>query len=53
MVYHNQNKFCVLEVVILILKVFYAGVDKWPGKQIHSHNYRVPKPYEDLVSHEA
>nr|XP_027070952.1 flavin-containing monooxygenase FMO GS-OX2-like isoform X2 [Coffea arabica]XP_027072111.1 flavin-containing monooxygenase FMO GS-OX2-like [Coffea arabica] len=25
------------------------GIKKWPGKQIHSHNYRVPEPYKDQV----
>ncbi|KAM7491252.1 hypothetical protein LguiA_034173 [Lonicera macranthoides] len=25
------------------------GIDAWPGKQIHSHNYRVPDPYRDQV----
>ncbi|KAL6004948.1 Flavin-containing monooxygenase FMO GS-OX5, partial [Asimina triloba] len=25
------------------------GVDVWPGKQIHSHNYRVPGPFRDQV----
>lgn len=25
------------------------GIEKWPGKQIHSHNYRHPMPYEDQV----
>ncbi|CAI9118921.1 OLC1v1020548C1 [Oldenlandia corymbosa var. corymbosa] len=23
------------------------GIKKWPGTQIHSHNYRVPEPYQD------
>nr|BDH72886.1 marasmin synthase 2 [Tulbaghia violacea] len=23
------------------------GIDEWPGKQIHSHNYRVPDPFRD------
>ncbi|KAL8119224.1 hypothetical protein AgCh_016660 [Apium graveolens] len=23
------------------------GMEKWPGKQIHSHNYRVPEPFRD------
>ncbi|XP_042503631.1 flavin-containing monooxygenase FMO GS-OX5-like [Macadamia integrifolia] len=23
------------------------GIDKWPGKQIHSHNYRIPEPFRD------
>ncbi|RCV43860.1 hypothetical protein SEVIR_9G333800v4 [Setaria viridis] len=23
------------------------GIDKWRGKQIHSHNYRVPEPFRD------
>ncbi|KFK43477.1 hypothetical protein AALP_AA1G130100 [Arabis alpina] len=25
------------------------GLDSWPGKQIHSHNYRVPDPFKDQV----
>ncbi|KAI3468908.1 hypothetical protein Pfo_025571 [Paulownia fortunei] len=25
------------------------GIDEWPGKQIHSHNYRVPDPFRDQV----
>ncbi|XXG75909.1 hypothetical protein AAC387_Pa08g0376 [Persea americana] len=25
------------------------GIDVWPGKQIHSHNYRVPEPFQDQV----
>ncbi|XP_026659694.2 flavin-containing monooxygenase FMO GS-OX-like 3 [Phoenix dactylifera] len=25
------------------------GIDAWPGKQIHSHNYRAPKPFIDQV----
>ncbi|CAA2954212.1 flavin-containing monooxygenase FMO GS-OX-like 2 [Olea europaea subsp. europaea] len=25
------------------------GIEKWPGKQIHSHNYRVPEPFQDQV----
>ncbi|OVA03482.1 Flavin monooxygenase FMO [Macleaya cordata] len=25
------------------------GIDAWPGKQIHSHNYRVPEPFRDQV----
>lgn len=25
------------------------GIDKWPGKQLHSHNYRVPHPFVDQV----
>ncbi|KAL2921012.1 Flavin-containing monooxygenase FMO GS-OX3, partial [Bienertia sinuspersici] len=23
------------------------GIDLWPGRQIHSHNYRTPEPYKD------
>ncbi|KAL2940412.1 Flavin-containing monooxygenase FMO GS-OX-like 5 [Bienertia sinuspersici] len=26
-----------------------GSIDLWPGRQIHSHNYRVPKPYQDQV----
>lgn len=25
------------------------GADRWPGKQIHSHNYRVPEPFRNQV----
>lgn len=25
------------------------GMDAWPGKQMHSHNYRVPEPFQDQV----
>ncbi|KAL3536995.1 hypothetical protein ACH5RR_000361 [Cinchona calisaya] len=25
------------------------GIEKWPGKQIHSHSYRVPEPCRDQV----
>ncbi|KAF2325526.1 hypothetical protein GH714_029845 [Hevea brasiliensis] len=25
------------------------GVDLWPGKQIHSHNYRTPEPFRDQM----
>ncbi|KNA15833.1 hypothetical protein SOVF_094660 [Spinacia oleracea] len=25
------------------------GIDLWPGRQIHSHNYRTPGPYQDQV----
>ncbi|KAK4793788.1 hypothetical protein SAY86_011782 [Trapa natans] len=25
------------------------GIDAWPGKQIHSHNYRTPEPFKDQV----
>lgn len=25
------------------------GVDAWPGKQMHSHSYRVPDPFRDQV----
>ncbi|XP_068669801.1 flavin-containing monooxygenase FMO GS-OX-like 7 isoform X2 [Aristolochia californica] len=25
------------------------GIEKWPGKQIHSHNYRIPEPFEDQI----
>ncbi|ONK55700.1 uncharacterized protein A4U43_C10F110 [Asparagus officinalis] len=25
------------------------GIDIWPGKQMHSHNYRVPEPFRDQV----
>ncbi|XP_065857958.1 flavin-containing monooxygenase FMO GS-OX-like 4 [Euphorbia lathyris] len=25
------------------------GISAWPGKQIHSHNYRVPEPFRDQV----
>ncbi|XP_024030550.1 flavin-containing monooxygenase FMO GS-OX-like 4 [Morus notabilis] len=25
------------------------GIETWPGKQIHSHNYREPEPFQDQV----
>ncbi|KAJ4712812.1 Flavin-containing monooxygenase [Melia azedarach] len=25
------------------------GINSWPGKQMHSHNYRVPEPFTDQV----
>ncbi|KFK43478.1 hypothetical protein AALP_AA1G130200 [Arabis alpina] len=25
------------------------GIESWPGKQVHSHNYRVPDPFKDQV----
>ncbi|KAG7646026.1 Flavin-containing monooxygenase FMO GS-OX-like 1 [Arabidopsis thaliana] len=25
------------------------GIESWPGKQIHSHNYRIPDPFKDQV----
>ncbi|XWS49769.1 hypothetical protein CRYUN_Cryun12cG0031200 [Craigia yunnanensis] len=25
------------------------GVNLWPGKQMHSHNYRIPEPFRDQV----
>ncbi|TXG51107.1 hypothetical protein EZV62_023631 [Acer yangbiense] len=25
------------------------GIDVWPGKQMHSHNYRIPEPFRDQV----
>ncbi|KAK9148068.1 hypothetical protein Scep_006825 [Stephania cephalantha] len=27
----------------------FPGIDLWPRKQIHSHNYRVPDPFRDQV----
>ncbi|KAL2489642.1 Flavin-containing monooxygenase FMO GS-OX-like 3 [Forsythia ovata] len=26
-----------------------SGIDEWPGKQIHSHNYRIPEPFQDQI----
>ncbi|KAL5098972.1 hypothetical protein RYX36_003299 [Vicia faba] len=25
------------------------GISSWPGKQMHSHNYRTPEPFQDQV----
>ncbi|XP_059318259.1 flavin-containing monooxygenase FMO GS-OX5-like isoform X1 [Lycium ferocissimum] len=25
------------------------GINNWPGKHIHSHNYRVPEPFKDQI----
>ncbi|PHU14698.1 Flavin-containing monooxygenase FMO GS-OX-like 3, partial [Capsicum chinense] len=27
----------------------FLGIEVWPGKQIHSHNYRIPEPFPDQV----
>ncbi|CAA0806041.1 Flavin-containing monooxygenase FMO GS-OX-like 3 [Striga hermonthica] len=27
----------------------FPGMEKWPGKQMHSHNYRVPEPFQDQI----
>ncbi|KAL8528157.1 hypothetical protein ACS0TY_005823 [Phlomoides rotata] len=27
----------------------FPGGEKWPGKRIHSHNYRVPDPFKDQI----
>ena len=32
-----------------ILLCIFPGIDAWPGKQMHSHNYRIPDPFRDLV----
>lgn len=26
-----------------------TGINVWPGKQMHSHNYRTPEPFQDQV----
>ncbi|CAL5187620.1 unnamed protein product [Lathyrus oleraceus] len=26
-----------------------TGISSWPGKQMHSHNYRTPEPFQDQV----
>ncbi|KAH7862377.1 hypothetical protein Vadar_004045 [Vaccinium darrowii] len=25
------------------------GIERWPGKQLHSHNYRIPDPFQNQV----
>ncbi|KAI3449100.1 hypothetical protein Pfo_005765 [Paulownia fortunei] len=27
----------------------FPGIEKWPGNQMHSHNYRVPEPFLDQI----
>ncbi|XP_059651575.1 flavin-containing monooxygenase FMO GS-OX5-like [Cornus florida] len=27
----------------------FPGIEKWPGKQVHSHNYRVAEPFRNQV----
>ncbi|KAA8519422.1 hypothetical protein F0562_013703 [Nyssa sinensis] len=27
------------------------GIEKWAGKQVHSHNYRVPQPFRDQIDY--
>ncbi|CAL4915497.1 unnamed protein product [Urochloa decumbens] len=36
------NGHCTVPLVPKI-----PGIDKWRGKQMHSHNYRVPEPFRD------
>ncbi|XP_062201414.1 flavin-containing monooxygenase FMO GS-OX-like 2 [Phragmites australis] len=36
------NGHCTVPVVPKI-----QGIDKWRGKQMHSHNYRTPEPFRD------
>nr|CAB3500189.1 unnamed protein product [Digitaria exilis] len=36
------NGHCTVPLVPKI-----RGIDKWRGKQLHSHNYRVPEPFRD------
>lgn len=38
-----------LRIIILFYFIFVAGINKWPGKQMHSHNYRDTKPFQDQV----
>jgi cation diffusion facilitator CzcD-associated flavoprotein CzcO len=26
-----------------------VGIDNWPGKQMHSHNYRIAQPFTNQV----
>ena len=39
-----------MNYLILCTCLLPEGIKKWPGKQIHSHNYRVPEPYGDQIS---
>ena len=34
---------------ILFHFYFYARINEWARKQIHSHNYRHPQPFQDQV----
>ncbi|KAF7828393.1 flavin-containing monooxygenase FMO GS-OX-like 4 [Senna tora] len=27
----------------------FPGINVWPGKQMHSHNYRTPEPFQDQI----
>ncbi|KAL2348139.1 hypothetical protein Fmac_002139 [Flemingia macrophylla] len=32
-----------------IVLLLFPGINAWPGKQMHSHNYRTPQPFQDQV----
>lgn len=46
-----QNSTGILIVSLIFYFIFFltsfSGINLWPGKQIHSHNYRNPEPFRD------
>nr|GEX80828.1 flavin-containing monooxygenase FMO GS-OX-like 4 [Tanacetum cinerariifolium] len=47
-IYRVPLDLCGLRVSLTLHES--VGVDRWPEKQIHSHNYHVPEPYRNKVS---
>ncbi|KAK6142952.1 hypothetical protein DH2020_023300 [Rehmannia glutinosa] len=44
--HHTQPRLA--EFPVFMLQKL-QGMENWPGKQIHSHNYRVPEPFQDQI----
>ncbi|KAJ6341982.1 hypothetical protein OIU78_010009 [Salix suchowensis] len=43
----------LLSVMDITLNLVFAqipGISSWPGKQMHSHNYRTPEGFQDQVA---
>lgn len=32
-----------------MIYMFISGIERWPGRQLHSHNYRIPDPFQGQV----
>ncbi|XP_020263736.1 flavin-containing monooxygenase FMO GS-OX-like 2 isoform X2 [Asparagus officinalis] len=39
--HHGVPRFAEIDVC--------AGIEKWPGKQVHSYSYRIPEPFQDQI----
>ncbi|XP_027359994.1 flavin-containing monooxygenase FMO GS-OX-like 4 isoform X1 [Abrus precatorius] len=43
------NYTYVILVSFYLTIYLFPGINAWPGKQMHSHNYRTPEPFQDQV----